>query len=171
MVSVKKVSMFIMAAIMGNVLNAQNSEATAGQTQKSAIKSAKGAKSATEKKIQMSTEEQMDQLHSNGEKKPRNVSKLEAITEQMVEKENGAESEAQPLIDDNAASKVEKQKSDAVERKQQERPATPATNQQVTTNGVKKISTTTKTVKTKLKSGSKKKKGKVKKAIKAAKRK
>ena len=172
---VKQISVLIMAIIFSNVISAQEAGKTQEEVKKASVKSEKAINEESQHKMggRKTMEQQMNQLELNGEIRPKNIKKLEERMAATEEKENvETNEEMKPMTDEQAKLFEEKKK----QVKNTEKPTQVITQNTVskTEDGNNKVVAKPKTKKSRkahLKNGGKKKKGKVKKAVKAAKRK
>ena len=173
---VKQISVLIMAIIFSNVISAQEvTGKTQEEVKKASVKSEKAINEESQHKMggRKTMEQQMNQLELNGEVRPKNIKKLEERMPATEEKENMETSEEmKPMTDEQAKLFEEKKK----QVKNTEKPTQVITQNTVskTEDGNNKVVAKPKTKKSRkahLKNGGKKKKGKIKKAIKAAKHK
>ena len=173
---VKQIGLFIMAIIFSNVISAQEAGKTQEEVKKASVKSEKTTNEESQHKMggRKTMEQQMNQLELNGEIRPKNLKKLEERMAATEEKENLEKSEeSKPMTDEQLKVFEEKKK----QVKNSEKPTEAATLPNIvskTEDGNNKVVGKPKTKKSRkahLKNGGKKKKGKIKKAIKASKRK
>ena len=172
---VKQIGLFIMAIIFSNVISAQEAGKTQEEVKKASVKSEKAINEESQHKMggRKTMEQQMNQLELNGEIRPKNIKKLEERMAATEEKENvETNEEMKPMTDEQAKLFEEKKK----QVKNTEKPTQVITQNTVskTEDGNNKVVAKPKTKKSRkahLKNGGKKKKGKIKKAIKAAKHK
>ena len=172
---VKQIGLFIMAIIFSNVISAQEAGKTQEEVKKASVKSEKTTNEESQHKMggRKTMEQQMNQLELNGEVRPKNIKKLEERMPATEEKENMETSEEmKPMTDEQAKLFEEKKKQVKNTEKPNEviPPNTISKTEDSNNKAVAKVKTK-KSKKAHLKNGGKKKKGKVKKAVKAAKRK
>lgn len=171
----KQISLFIIAAIFSNVISAQETGKTKEEVKNATAKSEKTINEESQHKVggRKTMEQRMNQLEINGEIRPKSLKKLEERITATEEKENmEIDEELKPMTDEQAKL-FEEKKGQVKNTEMPNQVISPniLTKTEDSNNKVVAKAKIKKSKKVNLKNGGKKKKGKIKKASKASKRK